>query len=55
MTTYQTAIDAIRELKAKFGNTWADISPEDAARMQMQNRFKTGLDIAKIYSGNYAS
>jgi len=47
MTTYQTAIDAIRELKAKFGNTWADISPEDAARMQMQNRFKTGLDIAK--------
>ena len=47
MTTYQTAIDAIRELKAKFGNTWADISPEDAARMQLQNRFKTGLDIAK--------
>lgn len=47
MTTYQTAIDAIRELKAKFGSTWADISPEDAARMQIQNRFKTGLDIAK--------
>ncbi|MFJ1280402.1 isocitrate lyase [Acinetobacter baumannii] len=47
MTTYQTAIDAVRELKAKFGNTWADISPEDAARMQLQNRFKTGLDIAK--------
>jgi isocitrate lyase len=23
------------------------IRPEDAARMQMQNRFKTGLDIAK--------
>lgn len=47
MTTYQTAIDAIRELKAKFGSTWRDISPEDAARMQMQNQFKTGLDIAK--------
>lgn len=47
MSTYLTAIDAIRELKAKFGNTWRDISPEDAARMQMQNRFKTGLDIAK--------
>ena len=31
MTQYQTAIDAIRELKAKFGNTWADISAEDAA------------------------
>ncbi len=47
MTTYQTAIDAVRELKAKFGDTWRDISPEDAARMQLQNRFKTGLDIAK--------
>ena len=47
MSTYLTAIDAIRELKAKFGDTWRDISPEDAARMQMQNRFKTGLDIAK--------
>ncbi|WP_228253319.1 hypothetical protein, partial [Acinetobacter baumannii] len=31
MTTYQTAIDAVRELKEKFGNTWADISTEDAA------------------------
>ncbi|MGE8563947.1 MAG: isocitrate lyase, partial [Acinetobacter bohemicus] len=47
MSTYQTAVDAIRELKAKFGSTWRDISPEDAARMQMQNQFKTGLDIAK--------
>jgi len=24
MTTYQTAIDAVRQLKAKFGNTWAE-------------------------------
>ena len=40
MSTYLTAIDAIRELKAKFGDTWRDISPEDAARMQMQNQFK---------------
>lgn len=47
MSTYLSAIEAIRELKAKFGATWRDISPEDAARMQMQNQFKTGLDIAK--------
>jgi len=47
MTTYTSAIDAVRALKAKFGDTWSAISPEDAARMQMQNRFKTGLDIAK--------
>ncbi len=48
MTTDQTAIDAIRELKSKIGTTWADISPEDAARMQMQNRFKTGLALLNI-------
>ena len=47
MTTYSSAIDTVRALKAKYGNTWSAISPEDAARMQMQNRFKTGLDIAK--------
>jgi isocitrate lyase len=34
-------------IKAKFGDTWSAIHPEDAARMQMQNRFRTGLDIAK--------
>jgi isocitrate lyase len=27
--------------------TWAAINPESAVRMQLQNRFKTGLDIAK--------
>ncbi len=47
MTTYSSAIDAVRALKAKYGDTWAPIHPEDAARMQMQNRFKTGLDIAR--------
>ncbi|GIR69195.1 MAG: hypothetical protein CM15mP74_04460 [Halieaceae bacterium] len=26
---------------------WSDISPEYAARMRLQNRFKTGLDIAR--------
>jgi isocitrate lyase len=27
--------------------TWNAINPESAARMATQNRFKTGLDIAK--------
>jgi len=31
MTTYTSAIDAVRALKAKFGDTWSAISPEDAA------------------------
>ena len=47
MTTYKSAIDAVRSLKAKHGTTWATISPKNAARMAVQNRFKTGLDIAK--------
>ncbi|MBN6743348.1 isocitrate lyase, partial [Acidithiobacillus sp. MC6.1] len=29
------------------GGTWDAIRAEDAARMIVQNRFKTGLDIAK--------
>lgn len=47
MTTYNSAIDTVRSLKAKYGNTWQSINPENAARMAIQNRFKTGLDIAK--------
>ncbi len=51
MTTYQSAIETVRSLKAKHGTSWATISPENAARMAVQNRFKTGLDIAK-YTAN---
>ena len=47
MNNYRSAIETVRELKAKYGNTWSGISPENAARMSVQNRFKTGLDIAK--------
>ncbi|MEL7020500.1 MAG: isocitrate lyase, partial [Bacteroidota bacterium] len=47
MTTYKSAIEKVRALKEKYGNTWAEISPENAARMTVQNRFKTGLDIAR--------
>jgi isocitrate lyase len=44
---YNTAIEAVRDLKQKYGDTWNDISPTHAARMRFQNRFLTGLDIAK--------
>ena len=47
MTNYNSAIDVVRNLKAKHGNTWATISPKNAVRIAIQNRFKTGLDIAK--------
>ena len=47
MTTYQSALEHVRGVKAKLGGTWGAIHPEDAARMIVQNRFRTGLDIAK--------
>lgn len=46
-TNYRSALETVQKLKAKFGDTWNEISPENAARMAVQNRFKTGLDIAK--------
>ena len=46
-TNYSSALDTVKNLKAKYGNTWNAIRPESAARMATQNRFKTGLDIAK--------
>ena len=48
MSNYNSALEVVRNLKAKHGNTWAAISPESAARIAVQNRFKTGLDIAKF-------
>ncbi|MBB3101647.1 isocitrate lyase [Azomonas macrocytogenes] len=47
MSAYQNDIKAIAALKEKAGNSWAAINPEYAARMRVQNRFRTGLDIAK--------
>jgi len=45
--SYVSAVEAVQKLKAKYGETWREINPEHAARMYVQNRFKTGLDIAK--------
>src|SRR5690554_1727648 len=47
MSTYKDQIKAITAVKEKAGNGWSAINPEYAARMRYQNRFKTGLDIAK--------
>ena len=44
---YGSALQTIINLKEKYGNTWKAINSESAARMVTQNRFKTGLDIAK--------
>ena len=47
MSVYTSALQAVQELKAKHGSSWDAISAENAARMVVQNRFRTGLDIAK--------
>jgi isocitrate lyase len=47
MSNYQQDIAAVTSLRADQGSAWNAISPEYAARMKAQNRFKTGLDIAK--------
>ena len=50
-TNYGSALETIRNLKVKYGNTWKAINSENAARMVAQNGFKTGLDIAKYTAG----
>lgn len=47
MSQYQDDIKAIAGLKESHGSAWNAINPEYAARMRAQNRFKTGLDIAR--------
>ena len=47
MSNFQQDIDNIASLRARHGSAWDGINPEYAARMKAQNRFKTGIDIAK--------
>ena len=45
--TYQARIKELNETIAANGAPWAAIDAESAARMVVQNRFRTGLDIAR--------
>jgi len=51
MSTFTNNVAAIAAVKAQHGSNWDAISPDSAARMRAQNRFKTGLDIAKYTAG----
>lgn len=51
MSQFQQDIDAIATLKSTHKGTWEGINPNFAARMKTQNRFKTGLDIARYTAG----
>ena len=47
MSTYNDDIKAVTQLCGSAGSSWDAINPESVARMRAQNKFKTGLDIAK--------
>ncbi len=49
--SYQDHISDVTGLISAKNGTWDGISPEAVARMRLQNRFRTGLDIAK-YTAN---
>ena len=50
MSNYLQKIEAFAKLR-NAQSTWNGINPEFATRMDLQNRFKTGLDIAR-YTAN---
>ena len=45
--SYQDHSASIRQLVGRQNGTWDGIDPEAVARMRLQNRFQTGLDIAR--------
>ena len=47
MSQYSDDISATADLIASHGSAWDAIDPESVARMKAQNRFQTGLDIAR--------
>ena len=47
MSQYTTTVQSFSQLIGQQGGAWNAISPEYAARMAVQNRFQTGLDIAR--------
>ncbi|GAA3037920.1 isocitrate lyase [Microbacterium dextranolyticum] len=47
MTAYHDTLRATRALTDEHGSSWDAIDPEYVARMRLQNRFRTGLEIAQ--------
>ncbi|RZM06793.1 MAG: isocitrate lyase, partial [Sphingomonas sp.] len=45
--TYQTDIASMKQIIARQSGTWDGIDAESVARMRAQNRFRTGIDIAR--------
>ncbi|WP_028357537.1 isocitrate lyase [Brackiella oedipodis] len=47
MTTYNENIEQAQQTIKQAGESWHAINPDYVARMRLQNRFKSGVDIAK--------
>lgn len=47
MSDYLDQVRSLAETKSSKGDAWRGVNPEYAARMRHQNRFRTGLDIAR--------
>jgi isocitrate lyase len=47
MSNYTQQIAAADKLIGENGSSWASINPEYTARMKLQNRFQSGIEIAK--------
>jgi len=50
LISYSKNIEQITGLRKKHSGKWNAINPNSVARMRAQNRFKTGIDIAKYTS-----
>ncbi|GAA4896578.1 isocitrate lyase [Ferrimonas pelagia] len=50
MSSYKTDMDSAANLIESQGQTWG-VNAETVARMKAQNRFKTGIDIARYTAG----
>ena len=50
LKSYSKNIEQITGLRKKHSGKWNAINPNSVARMRAQNRFKTGIDIAKYTS-----
>ncbi|MDH5737698.1 MAG: isocitrate lyase [Gammaproteobacteria bacterium] len=44
---YLQEVESLSALRNTHGDTWKGINPEYATRMRLQNRFRTGLEIAQ--------
>ena len=47
MSSFSNDLAAVAKLKEQHGDNWGAISADSAARMRAQNRFQTGIEIAK--------